>query len=107
VNAYGEKEDQEIAEGCRRLIKNAAICWNYLYLSRELATGKDETRKAELLDAIRHGSALTWKHFTLRTVVNKSVLESNKCINPPQSFTVRSSPKYRFKNCMYRKHSEW
>lgn len=29
----GEKEDQEIAEGCRRLI----ICWNYLYLSRVLA----------------------------------------------------------------------
>lgn len=61
----GEKEDQEVAEGCRRLIKNAAVCWNYLYLSRELATGKDETRKAELLDAIRHGSALTWKHFNL------------------------------------------
>jgi TnpA family transposase len=25
-----EKEDQEIAECCRRLIKNAIICWNYL-----------------------------------------------------------------------------
>jgi TnpA family transposase len=25
-----EKEDQEIAEACRRLIKNAIICWNYL-----------------------------------------------------------------------------
>lgn len=23
-----EKEDQEIAEGCRRLIKNAIVCWN-------------------------------------------------------------------------------
>jgi TnpA family transposase len=27
-----EKEEQEIAETCRRLIKNAIICWNYLYL---------------------------------------------------------------------------
>ena len=27
-----EKESQEIAEGCRRLIKNAIVCWNYLYL---------------------------------------------------------------------------
>ncbi len=28
-----EKEDQEIAESCNRLIKNCIICWNYLYLS--------------------------------------------------------------------------
>jgi TnpA family transposase len=60
-----EKEDQEIAEGCRRLIKNAIICWNYLYLSRELAMEKDAERKAELIEAIRNGSAATWKHFNL------------------------------------------
>lgn len=29
----GDKEDQEIAESCNRLIKNSIICWNYLYLS--------------------------------------------------------------------------
>ena len=33
----GEKEDQEIAEACRRLIKNVIVCWNYLYLSRVMA----------------------------------------------------------------------
>lgn len=60
-----EKEDQEIAEGCRRLIKNAIVCWNYLYLSRELAAEKNEERKAELIEAIRNGSAATWKHFNL------------------------------------------
>ncbi|NOT53983.1 MAG: Tn3 family transposase [Deltaproteobacteria bacterium] len=27
---YGDKIEQEIAEGCRRLIKNAIVCWNYL-----------------------------------------------------------------------------
>lgn len=37
-----EKEDQEIAEACRRLIKSAVERWNYLYLSRELATEKNE-----------------------------------------------------------------
>jgi Tn3 transposase DDE domain len=61
----GEKEDQEIAESCRRLIKNAIVCWNYLYLSRELAAEKNEKRRAELVEAIRHGSAATWKHFNL------------------------------------------
>lgn len=60
-----EKEDQEIAEGCRRLIKNAIVYWNYLYLSRELAAEKNEERKAELIEAIRNGSAATWKHFNL------------------------------------------
>ena len=59
------KEDQEIAEGCRRLIKNAIVCWNYLYLSRELAAEKNEKRRAELIEAIRHGSAATWQHFNL------------------------------------------
>ncbi|MGA9391860.1 MAG: Tn3 family transposase [Candidatus Sulfotelmatobacter sp.] len=60
-----EKEDQEIAEGCRRLIKNVIVCWNYLYLSRELAAEKNEKRRAELIEAIRHGSAATWKHCNL------------------------------------------
>jgi TnpA family transposase len=27
-----EKEEQEIAENCRRLIKNAIVCWNYLFV---------------------------------------------------------------------------
>lgn len=60
-----EKEDQEIAEGCRRLIKNAIVCWNYLYLSRELAAEKNEERRAELIEAIRNGSVATWRHFNL------------------------------------------
>lgn len=60
-----EKEDQEIAEACRRLIKNAAVCWNYLYLSQELATEKSQERRAELIEAIRNGSVATWKHFNL------------------------------------------
>jgi TnpA family transposase len=60
-----EKEDQEIAEGCRRLIKNAIICWNYLYLSRVLAMENDSARRTELIEALRNGSVATWKHFNL------------------------------------------
>ncbi len=32
----GEKSEQEIADSCRRLIKNSIVCWNYLYLSHVL-----------------------------------------------------------------------
>ncbi|MBS0456007.1 MAG: Tn3 family transposase [Proteobacteria bacterium] len=60
-----EKEDQEVAEGCRRLIKNAIVCWNYLFLSRELDRQKDAMQRAELLEAIRNGSVSTWRHFNL------------------------------------------
>jgi hypothetical protein len=60
-----EKEDQEIAEACRRLIKNAIICWNYLYLSRLYAAMPDEGKKEQLLNAIRNGSIATWRHFNL------------------------------------------
>ena len=60
-----EKEEQEIAESCRWLIKNAIVCWNYLYLTHELANEKNEERKADLLAAIRNGSVVTWAHFNL------------------------------------------
>ncbi|MBU2838311.1 transposase [Acidithiobacillus thiooxidans] len=61
----GEKEDQEVAEACRRLIKNAIVCWNYLFLSRALADEQNEDRQREMITAIRHGSAATWAHFNL------------------------------------------
>lgn len=60
-----EKEDQEIAEGCRRLIKNSIICWNYLYLSKKLTVAYDEELKDELIVAIRNGSVMRWNHFNL------------------------------------------
>ena len=62
---YGEKVEQEIAEGCRRLIKNAIICWNYLYLSQKLAQEEDEERRQELLWSIRNSSVVTWHHINL------------------------------------------
>ena len=55
-----EKEDQELAEACKRLIKNCIICWNYLYLSQKLEEIKDTTEREAFLDAVAHGSADAW-----------------------------------------------
>ena len=60
-----EKEDQEMAEACKRLIKNCIVCWNYLYLSQKLEDAKDEAQRQALLDAVAHGSAVAWRHLNL------------------------------------------
>jgi len=62
---YGEKIEQEIAEGCRRLIKNAIICWNYLYLSQKIGQEQDGQRRQELLTAVQQGSVVSWHHVNL------------------------------------------
>ncbi len=59
----GEKEDQDIAEGCRRLIKNIIVCWNYLYLTKEISEEADAERKNALINATRSGSVMRWGHF--------------------------------------------
>jgi TnpA family transposase len=60
----GEKEEQEIAEACNRLIKNTIICWNYMYLEKELKQS-DPEKKATLLGAIKTHSPMSWAHINL------------------------------------------
>src|SRR5262245_8445496 len=62
----GEKVEQEIAEGCRRLIKNAIFCWNYLYLSHRIGQEQTAERRQELLKAIQNGSVASWRHSNLQ-----------------------------------------
>ena len=60
-----EKEEQEIAEGCNRLIKNSIICWNYLYLTHKLAKIKDQKLKDALLKTIASHSVISWAHINM------------------------------------------
>ena len=60
-----EKEDQQMAEACKRLIKNCIICWNYLYLSQKFADIDDPLKREEFLKAVAHGSAAAWAHVNL------------------------------------------
>ena len=54
-----EKEDQEMAEACKRLIKNCVICWNYLYRSEKFEEIVDAASRQVFLDAVAHGSAIS------------------------------------------------
>src|SRR6202035_2155499 len=60
-----EKENQEMAEACKRLIKNCIICWNYLYLSQKLEEIEDAASRQVFLDAVAHGSVISWQHLNL------------------------------------------
>jgi TnpA family transposase len=58
------KEEQIIAESCKRLIENTIICWNYLYLSEKL-TMLPEKERAALLTQIKNSSIVIWHHINL------------------------------------------
>src|SRR5205807_2064355 len=38
---YASKEEQEIGEACKRLLRNAIVCWNYMYMSHKIANEPD------------------------------------------------------------------
>lgn len=60
------KEEQLIADGCKRLIENVIICWNYLYLSQLLLDTKSDNEKQNLIQTIKSGSVVTWHHINLQ-----------------------------------------
>ena len=60
------KEEQEKAEACKRLIQNAIILWNYLYLSKKVIEEKDRIQRRRLLKTIQLGSVVVWSHMHLQ-----------------------------------------
>jgi TnpA family transposase len=61
----GDKEEQEIAETCNRLIKNAIVCWNYLLLGHRLNQASTEEIRAEIRTAVANHSVISWGHVNL------------------------------------------
>ena len=84
-----EKQEQEIAEGCKRLIKNVITCWNYLYLGQKLAEADDEKSHQTLLLAIANGSVVSWQHFNLigEYDFSEEKLKDSVGIKPPKLIT--------------------
>jgi TnpA family transposase len=60
-----EKQEQEMAEACKRLIKNCIICWNYLYLSQKLGETDDLESREVLRQTVANGSVVSWQHINL------------------------------------------
>jgi TnpA family transposase len=81
-----EKQEQEIAEGCKRLIKNCITCWNYLYLSQKLMDTADPAHREALVQAITHGSVMSWQHINLlgEYDLSEEKLQDSVGIKPPK-----------------------
>lgn len=60
-----EKDEQEIAESCNRLIKNAVICWNYLYLAGRIEKAEGEEAKENLRRIVASRSPMSWAHVNM------------------------------------------
>ena len=58
-------DEQEVIENCKRLIENSIICWNYLHLSRVIAKTEEKAEKEKLVEEIRNGSIVFWKHINV------------------------------------------
>jgi len=84
------KEEQELAESYKRLIKNAIVCWNYMYLSNLLAITKDSHRKKIILNKIKSSSATSWAHLVIHGIydfsdevfANTRLFNTQKIIDP-------------------------
>jgi TnpA family transposase len=62
----GTPNEQLIAVGCKRLIENCIICWNYLYLSKYLKDIDSVEKKKQILELIVNSSVVTWQHINLQ-----------------------------------------
>ena len=84
------KEEQIVADGCTRLIENAIICWNYLFLSQFIFHKEDESEKIEVINTLRNGSIVTWQHINLHGEYDFSdrTLENSFEFKLPEIFDV-------------------
>jgi len=82
-----------MAEACKRLIKNCIICWNYLYLSQKLGEIGDAASREAFLDAVAHGSAISWQHINLLGEYDFSdeKLRDSVGIRPPKLTPLKRS----------------
>ncbi|MFT6810282.1 MAG: hypothetical protein ACJA01_003525 [Saprospiraceae bacterium] len=59
---YLTRTEQEIADACKHLIKNAIICWNYLYLTRKIQQTPDQIQAEELIKIAKQKTVNAWRH---------------------------------------------
>ena len=68
---YAGKEEQQLADACKRLVQNTIVCWNCLYLNQYLFQAPAAERQS-VADAIAASSPVSWQHINLHGEFNFS-----------------------------------
>ncbi|MCB2410671.1 transposase [Hymenobacter lucidus] len=58
------KEEQQVADACKRLVQDVIVCWNCYYLNQQLC--KLHLPSGWLADAIARMSPVSWQHIDLQ-----------------------------------------
>ena len=84
---HAEKEAQEVAEGCNRLIGNSIICWNYLYLTRKLEAARTPGARDKILKTVALHSPQAWSYINMLGEYDLSSdrLQDNAGVLPPKT----------------------
>ena len=62
---YAGKNEQLVADACKRLIENSIICWYYAYLTKLIADADSQEQKNILVKTIKNKSVVAWEHINL------------------------------------------
>lgn len=61
---FASRQEQLLADACKRLIQNIIIAWNYLYLTDLVLKSPIQERK-KLIQVIQESSPVQWEHINL------------------------------------------
>ena len=89
---YETIEEQGIATGCKQLIQNCIILWNYMQLTQLILDTKDEAEKLKIIDTIQAGNILTWRHVNFYGIYDFSKIEVEK----QSYFDIEKIKNFRF-----------
>ena len=84
---YATKEEQEIAVGCRHLIQNSIVLWNYLFISEKLSEISNHNELQEKIDLLKNSSMMAWQHVNMHGKYDFNIEIDN---NPFDLLAVKS-----------------
>lgn len=60
---FATKDEQNIANNCKRLIQNCVILWNYLYIDKKWQETENQKEKDEIIKILKNSSIVHWSHI--------------------------------------------
>jgi TnpA family transposase len=84
---YASKQEHLQVTACKTLIHNLIICWNYMYLSKQVFKAKPENRQ-EIFQKIKQISPVRWEHINFYGVFDFSdeALKNALAFDPEELF---------------------